>query len=64
MKSYLKKFIHEEDGIETIEFIGMVAVAAALLVVVAKIGGDMKNTANNAQGEMNKAISAINGLGG
>lgn len=59
MKKYLESFVREDEGVETIEFIGLVAVAAVLIGVVATIGGKMKNTANSAQGAMDGAIQQL-----
>ena len=44
MRKYLKIFMSNEDGIETIEFIGLVAVAAILIGVIVTIGTRMKTT--------------------
>lgn len=37
------RFVTEEDGIETIEFLGLVAVAVALVVVIAQVAGKIKD---------------------
>ena len=59
MKKYLSSFIHEDDGIETIEFIGLVAVAAVLIGVVITIGGRMKTTADTYSDELNTKLEEL-----
>ena len=62
--SYMNRFFKEEEGIETIEFIGLVAVAAALIAVIAKIGGSMVSKASQGESNINTAIDdAINTYG-
>ena len=58
MKNYIKRFVNEDEGIETIEFIGMVAVAALLVAIVASIGTSMKQKAVDAQTAADNLISS------
>lgn len=59
--SYMNSFFKEEEGIETIEFIGLVAVAAALIAIIARIGGSMVKKADQGEQNIDKAINdAIN----
>lgn len=62
MKKYIKNFVNEEEGIETIEFIGLVAVAAALIAIIANLGKEMFKTAQEAETEMIGAINKIKTL--
>ena len=41
MWKYAKKFVTEDEGIETIEFVALLAVAAVLITIVAAIGSKM-----------------------
>ena len=45
MKRYVEDFIREESGIETIELLGTLAVAAALIYVCVKVAGKIKSKA-------------------
>lgn len=60
--NYVKSFIKSESGIETIEFIGLVAVAAILIGVIVTIGTRMKDTADNAQGSLEGSMDELDGL--
>ena len=60
MKKYLNRFMKEENGIETIEFIAMVAVAAALIIVITGIGNSMADKADDVKGKMDAAIDGLN----
>lgn len=62
--SYLKCFVKEDDGIETIEFIGLVAVAAILIGVIVTIGTRMKSTADQASGALDTSMSQVEGMMG
>lgn len=64
MKRYIKDFVAEDEGVETIEFIGLIAVAAALVIAIAKIGGTMTQTATSKQEELSNALESIDGLVG
>lgn len=61
-KNYMKKFIKEEDGVETIEFLALIAVAAALVAIIAGIGAKMKSTADAASSKMDDALNQIGGI--
>ena len=39
---YLKDFIYEEDGIETMERLAILCVAAALIAIIAKVASSLK----------------------
>lgn len=60
--NYVKSFIKSESGIETIEFIGLVAVAAILIGVIVTIGTRMKGTADNAQSSLEGSMDELDGL--
>ena len=60
MKNYIKDFVKNENGIETIEFIAMVAVAAALVIVITGIGQSMASKATDVRGKMEDAIDGLN----
>lgn len=40
---YLKDFFHEEDAVETMEWIAIITVAAALIVIVSRCGTKIKS---------------------
>lgn len=43
MYTYLKKFIRDEDGVEAMEWMAIVAVAAALIAIAASCGDKLKD---------------------
>ena len=45
MQEYMKNFASDEEGIETIEFIGMLAVVAVMIAALIKIGGQLSSKA-------------------
>lgn len=47
MKKYVKRFIEEEDGVEAIEWLAILAVAAALIGVAATIAKEIKARMSN-----------------
>lgn len=59
MKKYLKRFVKEEEGIETIEFVGLVAVAAILIGVVVQIGTKMNATAGKAKNKLDASMGEV-----
>lgn len=63
MKEYVKDFLKNDAGVETIEFIGLLCVGAALIGVVALIGGSMIKSAQNGKANIENAISQIEQMG-
>ena len=63
MKKYLKDFFVKNEGVETIEFIALIAVAAALVIVIANIGGSMASSADDTQTEMESALNKLKDIG-
>ena len=63
MKDYMKCFIKQEDGVETIEFIGLVAVAAVLIGVIVSIGSKMATSATDSEAELNSALDSLKTIG-
>lgn len=59
MKNKLINFIKDEDGAETIEFIGLICVAAALIVVIINIGSSISEYAHNAQNTMETELDSV-----
>lgn len=59
MKKYLKSFVKEDEGIETIEFVGLVAVAAILIGVVVQIGTKMNATAGKAKDKLDSSMGEV-----
>lgn len=62
MKKYFKDFVAEDDGIETIEFIGLVAVAAVLIGIIITIASKMKDAATSAETNMNAQLESLKDL--
>ena len=60
--NYVKSFIKSEGGIETIEFIGLVAVAAILIGVIVTIGTRMNTTAGNAKDSLSTSMDKVDGM--
>ena len=61
--NYLKSFFCEDDGVETIEFIALIAVAAVLVGVIISIGSTMTSSANSAQEDMSSALGNLKNIG-
>ena len=59
MKKYLKDFFTENEGVETIEFIALIAVAAALVVAIAGIGAKMTGKADGISTDLDTALDNI-----
>lgn len=59
--SYLtnSNFINNEDGVETIEFLGLIAVAAIMIVVITKAVGDFQTKGDTAKTAMNTALDDL-----
>ncbi len=68
MAKYFKTFLGNNDGIETIEFIGLIIVAAVLIGAVAGIAGtqitSMTNNQEVANNATNKALEDLGQTGG
>ena len=75
MKDYIRTFLEEDEGIETIEFLGMVIVAVALVTVIVTIGNKISKQANGDGGaggaveeldssKINQAIGVPGGMSG
>lgn len=61
--NYLKIFFCEDDGVETIEFIALIAVAAVLVGVIISIGSTMTSSAKSAQEDMSSALGNLKNIG-
>ena len=61
--NYLKSFFCEDDGVETIEFIALIAVAAVLVGVIISIGSTMTCSAKSAQEDMSSALANLKNIG-
>ena len=61
--NYLKTFFCEDDGVETIEFIALIAVAAVLVGVIISIGSTMTSSAKSAQEDMSSALGNLKNIG-
>ena len=62
MKNFFINFLNEENGIETIEFVALVAVAAILIAVIVTIGQKMSGTANGAQKSIDTSMTAVDSM--
>ena len=60
MRNYLKAFIKKEDGMETIEFVVILAVVAGLIVIITGGGATVRNKATDAQEVINNGMDSIN----
>ena len=56
MKDYAMQFVNEQDGIETIEFLGMIAVAALLIFAVLRIGSALRGKASDAKNKLSATM--------
>ena len=61
--NYLKSFFCEDDGVETIEFIALIAVAAVIVGVIISIGSTMTSSAKSAQEDMSSALGNLKNIG-
>ena len=61
--TYLKSFFCEDYGVETIEFIALIAVAAVLVGVIISIGSTMTSSAKSAQEDMSSALGNLKNIG-
>lgn len=61
--NYLKSFFCEDDGVETIEFIALIAVAAVLVGVIISIGSTMTSSAKSAEEDMSSALGNLKNIG-
>ena len=55
MKNKMMHFIKQEDGMETVEWLCILAVVAGLITVVSRVAGTLNKKASDAEG----AIDAI-----
>ncbi len=58
MKKYLINFFHMEDGVETVEFIGLIVVTAVLVGLAASIAGDVTSTLSSEGMAADETISS------
>lgn len=56
MFKYINNFIKENDGVETIEFIGVLAVGAGLIAAIATVATGMKGKVSGAKSSISKSI--------
>ena len=59
MWKYAKKFVTEAEGIETIEFVALLAVAAVLITIVAAIGSKMAAKGNEVESSIGSALDSV-----
>lgn len=59
MWKYAKKFVTEGEGIETIEFVALLAVAAVLITIVAAIGSKMAAKGNEVESSIGSALDSV-----
>ena len=50
--SYLKEFINNENGVETMEWIAIISVTAGLIVIAAKCGNKLKQKLSGIAGNI------------
>lgn len=62
MRKYAKRFLGDENGIETIEFVALVAVAAVLIVVIVNIGKRMNKTAKKSSSKIDKSMDLLDSM--
>ena len=55
-----KRFIKDESGMETIEFVVVLAVVAGLIAIVAAVAENVSNTGEKAQNEVTSGLANIN----
>lgn len=61
MNKYIRDFLKEEDGAETIEWIALIAVAAALIGIITAISTKMKDSGAQADTAISDALAGLTG---
>lgn len=56
MFKYINDFIKGNDGVETIEFIGVLAVGAGLIAAIASVASGMNDKVSGAKSSISKSI--------
>lgn len=56
---YIKDFIHDENGIETLEMVAFIGIGAVLLGVIIAIYINVKNTADRAKDTVRNTMTEI-----
>ena len=56
---YIKDFIHDENGIETLEMVAFIGIGAVLLGVIITIYINVKNTADRAKDTVRNTMTEI-----
>lgn len=56
MFKYINDFIKGNDGVETIEFIGVLAVGAGLIAAIASVASGMKGKVSTSKSSISKSI--------
>lgn len=56
---YIKDFIHDENGIETLEMVAFIGLGAALLGVIIAIYVNLKSTADKAKDTVGNTMTEI-----
>ena len=59
MSDLFNAFLKEEDGVETMEFIMLAAVVAALVVVIARIFAGTTKVAKTAEESLSKSFAPV-----
>lgn len=59
MGKYVKAFVKDESGMETIEFVVILAIVAGLIAVISAVGSTVRDKADQAQGKINEGLNAI-----
>ena len=59
MRKYAKRFFSEEDGMETIEFVVVLAVIAGLIGIVAAVATRISTTGSSAEDKVNTNLDKI-----
>lgn len=59
MKKYFNRFVREEDGMETIEFVVILAIVAGLIAIISAVGTQVTEKATTAQGKITEGLNSI-----
>lgn len=59
MKNYLKAFVKNEEGMETIEFVVILAIVAGLIAIISAVGATVRNKATDAQTAIENGLGQI-----
>ena len=59
MRKYIASLLKQEDGMETIEFVIILAIVAGLIAIVVSVGNSVRERAETAKGQIETGLAAL-----